>query len=53
LNFSAQTHTGLFYPGGNAFAVSVIGTQRLTVNVNGINVNGSGTFSGGISGGVF
>jgi len=53
LNFSAQTNTGLFYPGGNAFAVSIIGTQRLTVNTSGISVNGSGTFSGGISGGVF
>jgi len=31
----------------------VIGTQRLSVTVNGIVVNGSGTFTGGVSGGVF
>jgi hypothetical protein len=34
-------------------AFSVIGTQRLSVTVNGITVNGVGTFTGGISGGTF
>jgi len=52
INFIAQTNTGMFYT-TNTVAFSVIGTQRLSVTVNGIVVNGSGTFTGGVSGGVF
>jgi hypothetical protein len=52
INFLAQTNTGMFYT-TNTVAFSVIGTQRLSVTVNGIVVNGTGTFTGGVSGGVF
>jgi hypothetical protein len=52
INFIAQTNTGMFYT-ANTVAFSVIGTQRLSVTVNGIVVNGTGTFTGGVSGGVF
>lgn len=52
INFVAQTNTGMFYS-TNTVAFSVIGTQRLSVTVNGITVNGVGTFIGGISGGTF
>ena len=52
INFIAQTNTGMFYS-TNTVAFSVIGTQRLSVTVNGITVNGVGTFIGGISGGTF
>lgn len=52
INFIAQTNTGMFYS-TNTVAFSVIGTQRLSVTVNGITVNGVGTFTGGISGGTF
>jgi hypothetical protein len=52
INFIAQTNTGMFYT-TNTVAFSVIGTQRLSVTVNGIVVNGTGTFTGGVSGGVF
>ena len=52
INFLAQTNTGMFYS-TNTVAFSVIGTQRLSVTVNGITVNGVGTFIGGISGGTF
>jgi hypothetical protein len=52
INFLAQTNTGMFYA-TNTVAFSVIGTQRLSVTVDGITVNGVGTFTGGISGGVF
>jgi hypothetical protein len=52
INFLAQTNTGMFYT-TNTVAFSVIGTQRLSVTVNGITVAGTGTFSGGISGGTF
>lgn len=52
INFLAQTNTGMFYA-TNTVAFSVIGTQRLSVTVNGITVNGVGTFTGGITGGTF
>lgn len=52
INFLAQTNTGMFY-NTNSVAFSVIGTQRLAVTVNGITVNGVGTFIGGITGGTF
>lgn len=52
INFLAQTNTGMFYT-TNTVAFSVIGTQRLSVTVNGITVNGVGTFTGGITGGTF
>ena len=52
INFIAQTNTGMFYT-ANTVAFSVIGTQRLSVTINGIVVNGTGTFTGGVSGGVF
>jgi len=52
INFLAQTNTGMFY-NTNSVAFSVIGTQRLSVTVDGITVNGIGTFTGGITGGTF
>ena len=52
INFLAQTNTGMFYT-TNTLAFSVSGTQRLSVTVNGITVNGVGTFTGGITGGTF
>jgi hypothetical protein len=52
INFLAQTNSGMFYT-TNTVAFSVIGTQRLSVTVNGITVNGVGTFTGGVTGGVF
>lgn len=53
LNFAAETSTGIYRPGSGQFAVSVLGSQILDIDSTGISVTGTGTFSGGVSGGVF
>ena len=53
LNFVAETSTGIYRPSAGNLSVSVLGTQRLNVSATGISVTGTGTFSGGVSGGVF
>ena len=53
LNFAAETSTGVYRPGSGQFAVSVLGVQVLDIDSTGITVTGTGTFSGGVSGGVF
>ena len=53
LGFASETNTGIYRPSAGNIGFTVLGTQRLTVNASGISVNGSGTFSGGISGGAF
>ena len=53
LNFASETSTGVYRPGSGQFAVSVLGVQVLDIDSTGITVTGTGTFSSGVSGGVF
>lgn len=53
LSFSSETGTGIYRPAANQWAVTINGTQRLLVSSTGITVTGSGTFTTGVSGGVF
>ena len=53
LNFAAETSTGVYRPGAGQFSVSILGSQVLDIDSTGITVTGTGTFSGGVSGGVF
>ena len=53
LSFASEPNTGIFRSGSNAFNVSIAGTDRFEVNATGIQVAGSGNFSGGILGGTF
>jgi hypothetical protein len=53
LNFASEPTTGIYRGSAGRFDVAVLGVNRLSATATGISVNGTGTFSGGISGGVF
>lgn len=53
LNFATETNTGVYRPASGQFGITILGTQRLNVLATGVSVTGSGTFSTGISGGLF
>jgi hypothetical protein len=48
-----KLHTGVYRAGAGAWDVTILGTNRFEVNASGITVNGTGTFSGGVLGGIF
>ena len=53
LYFASEPTTGVYRSGSGAWNVSILGTDRFEVNASGIEVAGTGTFSGGILGGIF
>lgn len=53
LNFASEPDTGIYRPGVNEIAITVASTQRVLVDTTGVSITGAGTFSNGISGGVF
>lgn len=53
INFSSETSTGIYRPGTGQFGISVLGNLITNVKTTGIEVTGTGTFSGGIAGGTF
>jgi hypothetical protein len=53
LNFTTEPTTGIYHATSGQFNVAVLGSNILSIASTGISVVGSGTFTGGISGGVF
>lgn len=53
ISFASETSTGIFRPGAGQFGISILGSQVFAVTSSGVEVNGTGNFSGGISGGTF
>lgn len=53
LNFGSETDTGIYRPGAGQLGISVLGTEVVNVNASGVDVDGVGNFTNGISGGVF
>jgi hypothetical protein len=53
LNFALETSTGIYRPGAGQMAVSILGIQVAAFGATGFSVTGSGTFTNGVSGGVF
>lgn len=53
LNFASETSTGIYRPGSGQLNITILGTQRASFSASGLEIAGSGNFSGGVSGGTF
>lgn len=53
LNFASETSTGIYRASAGKFDISILGNKIVEVSATGISVTGTGTFSGGVAGGVF
>lgn len=53
LRFANEASTGVYRGGAGRFDIAVLGVNRLALSASGVSVDGSGTFTGGITGGVF
>jgi hypothetical protein len=53
LSFAAEPNSGMYRPGAGSIGITILGTNRATFTASGFNYNGSGTFTGGVTGGTF
>lgn len=53
LYYGNEPTTGMYRAGSGQWNVSILGVLRLTLTATGLTYAGTGTFTGGISGGVF
>ena len=53
LNFSAETTTGVYRAASGEFDIAILGVNLFALTATGLNINGTGNFTGGISGVLF
>ena len=53
LNFATETSTGIYHATSGQMNVAILGVNLASFSATGLSVSGTGTFTGGISGGVF
>lgn len=53
LNFATETSTGIYRPGSGEFGISILGVKLFGLTATGLNVPGTGNFTGGVQGGTF
>lgn len=53
INFAAETNTGIWRSGYGLFDISILGTNRFELSPTGLNIIGTGNFTGGVLGGTF
>jgi hypothetical protein len=53
LNFAAESSTGIYRSATAELAMAILGVNLFTLSSSGLSISGTGTFTGGISGGVF
>jgi len=53
LSFLSEASTGMYYPGTGEVGLAILGIKKFGLTATGLTIAGTGTFTGGISGGVF
>lgn len=53
LNFASETSTGIYRPSAGELGMAILGVKLFGLSSAGLTISGTGTFTGGISGGVF
>jgi len=53
LNFATETSTGIYRATSGQMNVAILGVNLASFSATGLSITGTGTFTGGISGGVF
>ena len=53
LNFGTETSTGIYRPGSGEFGIAILGVKLFGLTATGLNIPGTGNFTGGVQGGVF
>jgi hypothetical protein len=53
LSFANEPSTGIYRAGVGQFNISVLGVNRLSLTATDLSIAGSGTFTGGVKGGIF
>jgi len=53
LNFASETSTGIYRPGSGEFGISILGVKLFGLTAAGLNIPGTGNFTGGVQGGTF
>jgi hypothetical protein len=53
LNFATETSTGIYRPGSGEFGISILGVKLFGLTATGLNIPGTGNFTGGVQGGTF
>jgi hypothetical protein len=53
LNFAAETTTGIYRAASGEFDIAILGVNLFALTATGLNINGTGNFTGGVLGGTF
>lgn len=53
LNFGAEPTTGIYRASAGQFDIAILGVNRFALTASGLAIAGTGTFTGGVAGGVF
>jgi hypothetical protein len=53
LNFSSEPTTGIYRAASGEFDIAILGVNLFALTATGLNINGTGNFTGGISGGTY
>ena len=53
INFNSEANTGIYLQGANNFGIAIAGVQMLNLSTTGLEVPGTGNFTGGVQGGTF